>query len=191
MTGFDHLAIAARSLEEGADWLEARLGVALEPGGKHPSMGTHNRLLSLGPREYLELIAIDPEARTPNHARWFGLDHFDGTPRVVGWVIRQHPLQAPEGTRIAEASRDSLRWRITIPDAGQMPVAGAMPMRIDWGGGAHPADSLPDRGLRLTSLTLSAPGPLDLPLDDARIATKLGPAGISARIKTQAGPVVL
>jgi len=43
---FDHVAIATRDLDEGAEWLRARLGVAPEPGGKHPQMGTQNRLLS-------------------------------------------------------------------------------------------------------------------------------------------------
>ncbi len=55
---FDHLAISAASLEQGALAVEAMLGVGLEPGGKHAFMGTHNRLLSLGPGEYLEVIAI-------------------------------------------------------------------------------------------------------------------------------------
>ncbi|WCR09494.1 VOC family protein [Paracoccus stylophorae] len=188
---FDHLAIAARTLAEGAAWLQDRLGVALQPGGKHPSMGTHNMLVSLGPREYLELIAIDPDAPAPGRPRWFGLDDFDGPPRIAGWVIRQTPLTAPPGTRIAQASRGDLRWRITVPDAGQMAGAGAVPMRIDWGDGAHPCDSLPDQGLRLTGLTLRAPVPLSLPLDDARIAVATGPARLAARIATPTGAAEL
>lgn len=182
---FDHIAIAARSLAEGAAWLEGRLGITPEPGGRHPMMGTHNMLLSLGPGAYLELIAIDPEAQAPGRPRWFGLDGFDDTPRLAGWVIRETPLQRPAGTRIAEASRGDLRWRITQPDSGQMPQAGAEPMRIDWGAGPHPSDRLPDRGLQLSRLDL----PLDLlPLDDPRI--RLGP-GFSALITTARGEVRL
>ena len=44
----DHLVVAARTLEEGAAWVEAALGVKTLPGGKHPLMGTHNRVLSIG-----------------------------------------------------------------------------------------------------------------------------------------------
>lgn len=44
----DHLVVAARTLEEGARWLEARTGVPTAPGGRHALMGTHNRLLSPG-----------------------------------------------------------------------------------------------------------------------------------------------
>lgn len=182
-SGFDHIAIAARSLTEGAAWLTDRLGVTLEPGGKHPAMGTHNMLLSLGPGEYLELIAVDPDAPTPGRARWFGLDQFDGPPRLAGWVMRQHPIVAPGGTTLSEASRGDLRWQITLPDAGQMPQDGAEPMRIDWGDGAHPSDMLPDRGLRLARLML----PVTAPLDDPRIRR----GGFSVRVRTPNGEVDL
>ena len=181
--GFDHVAIAARSLEEGAAWLAERLGAAPQPGGRHPLMGTHNMLLSLGPREYLELIAIDPGAPAPQRRRWFGLDGFDGPPRLAGWVMRADPLAAPEGTTITEASRGDLRWRITLPESGQMPQDGARPMLIDWGAGAHPADSLPDHGLRLSALTL----PFAPPPGDPRLQRG---AGFSVRIATPSGRVV-
>lgn len=163
---FDHVAIAARSLAEVANWLAGRLGIPAEPGGKHPLMGTHNLLWSLGPGEYLELIAVDPDAPAPDRPRWFGLDRFDGSPRPVGWVMRQSPLEAPPGTTVSTASRDDLSWRITIPDSGQMPCDGAWPMGIDWGAGPHPSDRLPDRGLRLSRLNL----PLArMPLADPRL----------------------
>jgi len=43
----DHLVVAARTLDEGAAWCEATLGVVPAPGGKHPLMATHNRLLAI------------------------------------------------------------------------------------------------------------------------------------------------
>lgn len=182
---FDHIAIAARSLAEGAACLTDRLGVAPEPGGTHPRMGTHNLLWSLGPGEYLELIAIDPDAPEPDRPRWFGLDRFDGPPRPAGWVMRQSPLAPLPGTTIGTASRGDLSWRITIPDSGQMPGDGAWPMGIDWGTGPHPADSLPDRGLRLSRLIL----PLDrMPLPDSRIR---GGNAFHAVIATPQGEVTL
>ena len=147
---FDHMAIAARTLDEGAAWLAGH-GLTLEPGGRHPGMGTHNRLMSLGPGEYLELIAPDPEADV--RPCWFGLDGFDSPPRVAGWVMRATPLRAPAGTRVVQARRGDLSWQITLPLAGQMPRDGAQPMLIDWGDGPHPSDRLPDRGVRLTTVT--------------------------------------
>ncbi|RMC37630.1 VOC family protein [Paracoccus alkanivorans] len=191
MLELDHFAIAASSLEEGAAWLRDRLGVELQPGGKHPALGTHNMLLSLGPREYIELIAIDPDAPRTDSPGWFGLRDFTGPPRIAGWVLRQSPLEAPEGTHIAEVSRADLRWRITLPDTGQMPGEGTTPMRIDWGNGPHPSDRLPDHGLRLTRLTISAPVAQSLPLDDPRISLTTGPAGFKVRITTPTGEVLL
>lgn len=182
---FDHVAIAARSLDEGATWLADRLGVAPEPGGRHPLMGTHNLLWSLGPGEYLELIAIDPDAPTPGRPRWFGLDGFDGPPRLAGWAMRQSPLTAPPGTTLSTASRGDLSWRITIPDSGRMPEGGARPMGIDWGAGPHPSDRLADRGLRLARLIL----PLsEMPLADPRVR---GGDRFAAVIATPRGEVAL
>ncbi|MFN6996241.1 MAG: VOC family protein, partial [Aquincola tertiaricarbonis] len=59
----DHLVVGARSLEEGAAWCEATFGIVPGPGGQHPLMGTHNRLLRLQggdafAQAYLEIIAI-------------------------------------------------------------------------------------------------------------------------------------
>lgn len=182
----DHLVIAARDLDEGSEWLRDRLGVLPEPGGRHPLMGTHNRLLSLGPHEYLELIAIDPEAAAPRRPRWYGLDDFDDDePRLAGWVARSTPLTAPAGFSIREASRGDLRWRIAIPDSGQTAHDGAEPLLIDWGDGPHPALHLPDHGLRLTTLAL----PLkDAPIVDARL--RLG-HGFSATLSIQDRKIAL
>jgi hypothetical protein len=69
----DHLVVAARTLDAGVAWCEATLGIVPGPGGRHPLMGTHTRLLSIATpafaRAYLEIIAIDAQAPAPAH-RW-------------------------------------------------------------------------------------------------------------------------
>ena len=66
----DHLVIGAATLAEGVAWLEDRLGVTVPAGGKHPLMGTHNRLMQLGHGTFLEIIAIDPDAASPGRRRF-------------------------------------------------------------------------------------------------------------------------
>lgn len=160
----DHLVVAARTLEEGASYVEAVLGVELSPGGQHLHMGTHNLLLSLGPHEYLEVIAIDPNAGKPALKRWFNLDRFEGPPRMTNWVCRTDDLlsaldAAPPGSGQAlELSRGDMTWSMAVPEFGRLPYDDAMPALIEWGAQSpHPNMRLPDHGLRLTRLDVFHP----------------------------------
>lgn len=160
----DHLVVVARSLEEGASYVEAVLGVKLSPGGEHVHMGTHNSLLSLGSKEYLEVIAIDPKSPSPDRPRWFGLDDFDGAPRMTHWVCRTDDLfaasdAAPPGIgQPLDLFRDDFSWSMTVPDSGHLPFDGAMPALIEWEQGSpHPNRQLPDHGLQLTRLDVFHP----------------------------------
>src|SRR5262245_35471964 len=102
----DHLVIGAATLEQGVAWCEEVLGITPMPGGRHPLMGTHNRLFSLAspecPRAYAEIIAIDPEAPPPGRARWFDLDRpevqarLQQSPALLHWAARADDL----GTRL-------------------------------------------------------------------------------------------
>jgi hypothetical protein len=168
MREFDHIVVAARTLDEGAAWVEARLGVAPVPGGKHPTMGTHNRLLRIGPREFLEVIAIDPDAAPPARARWLGLD----SPEVRGrleregaalmhWVERTDDIERAlldygDTVEVLDLARGPYRWKIGVPKDGHRPAGGRLPTLIQWEGGLHPADALPDSGCRLERFTNEA-----------------------------------
>ncbi len=159
----DHIAISARSISEGATFVEKQLGVSLSPGGQHPQMATHNRLLSLGPEIYLEVIAIDPDHPKPSHPRWFNLDNFSGTPQLTNWIARCDDMasaiaDAPAGIGdIVSFTRGELSWQMAVPRNGKLPFDGAYPALITWQGGKHPANLLPDRGCRLKSLRISHP----------------------------------
>jgi hypothetical protein len=182
----DHLVVMAASLGEGVAWCEARLGVTPGPGGAHPLMGTHNRLLRIGtprfPRAYLEIVAIDPGAtptRPPPLRRWFDMDddalratlasgprlgHFVASVPDVQAAVAALAAQGIDRGQVIEASRETprglLQWRITVRDDGRRLFGGALPTLIEWGadvGGSHPGESLPDCGLSLTSLRLSHP----------------------------------
>jgi hypothetical protein len=203
MLVLDHIAVAATDLAAGAQAVEAKLGLTLQPGGQHPHMGTHNRLMSLGP-DYLEVIAIDPEGATPAQPRWFDLDRFTGAPRATTWICRCDDLEAalahaPPGTgRPWDLARADLRWRMGVPEDGILPFDGLFPALIQWQGTAHPAPRLTDLGARLVGLTLFSPQASALraalaPLiTDARISVVEAPVPrMEARIATPNGEVVL
>lgn len=162
MLTFDHIAVSSLTLDEGVDWVEARLGVTLAGGGKHPLMATHNRLLGLGD-VYLEVIAIDPEGAPPGQPRWFDLDRFQGPPRLTNWVARSEDIDAdlaasPRGTGLPlSLARDDYRWKMAVPADGILPFDGGFPALIQWLTPLHPTQTLPDVGVRLKTLTIAHP----------------------------------
>ncbi len=163
MLTLDHIAVSTAALAPGTAEVEAALGVALLPGGEHAAMGTHNRLLSLGPEEYFELIAIHPGAPGPDQPRWFDLDTFSGPTRATTWICRCADLDAalaaaPEGAGVPwDLARGDLRWRMGVPRDGKLPFRGLFPALIEWQGTVHPAPRLADSGVRLAALRLFSP----------------------------------
>lgn len=188
----DHLVVAARTLEEGATWVESRLGVALAPGGKHATMGTHNRLLGLGPGRYLEVIAVDPDAPPPGRPRWFALDEpatierLAKGPALVHWVVRADDIEraiaatAAGQAEILALSRGAYRWRIGVPRSGSLALSGVAPTVIQWDGG-HPAAALAESGCRLERLVLRHP-------EAAHALRLLREAGLGAEEPVEASP---
>lgn len=159
----DHIAVAGETLDAAVAHVEETLGVAMAPGGVHVEMGTHNRLLSLGPGLYLEAIAVDPGAAHPERPRWFDLDRFSGPPRLSNWIARTDDLAAaleaaPEGFGVPVSfTRGRYHWQMAVPGSGRLPYDGAAPALIQWDGALHPADHLPDAGLRLERLRVAHP----------------------------------
>jgi hypothetical protein len=202
----DHLVVACRDLAQGAAWLHQRLGVEPQPGGKHATMGTHNALLKLGPRVYLELIAIDPAAPARARPRWFDLDQASvqerarAEPFLLTWVARANHLveavtRVPALGDIHALSRGAFAWQIAIPDDGALQFGGVLPMVLQWQGEAHPAESLEDRGCALRELRLQHPAATSItPLfRELRVTgpveLRAGPKALSARIVTARGEI--
>jgi hypothetical protein len=213
----DHLVIAAASLEAGVAWVEQRLGVKPVPGGRHVAMGTHNALLRLGPRCYLEVIAIDPDGETPDRPRWFSLDEPEmqarlaAAPALITWVVRTPSLagacaRVPDLGEVMPMTRNAYRWKISVPESGALAWGGVLPAAIQWEAGddgvvRHPCDVLPDSGCELVSLRLSHPaavlgtsGVVAL-FRELRIAgpvdLKSGPKSLAAAVRSPRGEAVL
>lgn len=163
----DHLVYATRDLEATCRDLEIRLGVRASAGGQHPGRGTHNALISIGPRAYLEIIGPDP-LQPETRPVWFGIDQLTA-PKLITWAVRIDNLEAfvkeispnanvgvvrsgsrktPEGT--------TLSWQLTEPQLVQ--GVGLVPFLIEWRSRQHPAHSATS-GPRLVQLRIEHPEP--------------------------------
>jgi hypothetical protein len=187
-TQIDHVVVVAKTLEQGVQWCEATLGITPGPGGEHAQYGTHNRLFKIAtpawPLAYLEIIAIDPQAKGPTQGkRWFDMD--DAAlqaavaiePRLVHLVASTDDLQAarialkaqgldrgPAVSAKRHTRKGVLQWQITVRDDGQRLFNGALPSLIQWGKAdeaeplrLHPRNSLPRSGVALQGISVSHP----------------------------------
>jgi len=163
----DHLVVLAATLEAGRQHVADALGVAPVTGGQHPAMGTHNCLLNLWGGQYLEVLAIDPDAAPPARPRWFGLDQpalqarLAKGPFLAHWVAqvaRPRQLarwQSQYPQRIAPVlpmARGAYRWQITVAEDGSLPRDGLLPTLIQWDSPQHSSAGLPEPQVALRSL---------------------------------------
>ncbi len=200
----DHLVIAAKSLGEGADFVQTHLGVAAQPGGEQKEMGTHTLLLKLGAKIYLEVIAINPRASKPRAPRWFDLDTADlqaalsESPRLITWVastdsIEKLAARCPEPLGSIRVMRGGSPSKVTVPADGHLPGAGLVPTLVEWDGNRHPADRLADQGCSLQALAGAHERPEDIRLALAALGltgampVSQGPARFAVRIVTPFG----
>ena len=172
----DHLLIGASSLTDGIAWLETKTGVRAAIGGSHPGLGTCNALASLGPRQYIEIIAPDPEQDGIPTFYVPGLRGFKD-PRAASWAAQAEDLGADfaaplptgftaEGPRTGSRIRPDgtrLSWTLAFPTHREHgSFGGAFPFFIEWASPeAHPGRTTPS-GLTLRSLTLGHPDPRSL-----------------------------
>ena len=205
MASLDHLVIMATSLEQGVAWCEATLGATPGPGGEHPLMGTHNRLLKIASPgfagAYLELIAINsiaiPSIST-RERRWFDMDdlalrahvaqhgptliHFVAkVPDVTDAVAALATQGIVRGT-VVQAARQTatglLRWQISVRQDGQRLFDGCLPTLIQWGD-IHPTDTMPDSGVSLQRLQVQHPQAAALNAAYQTIGLQLGPTAVT------------
>ena len=167
----DHLIVAATSLGQGVEWVAERLGAQPLPGGRHVAMGTHNALLRIGPRAYLEIIAIDPAGIAPKRARWLDLDDprmraaLAEAPALIHWAVRSQDIEndvkrSPiDVGEILPMQRGDLGWRLTVAEDGRLPGRGLVPTLIEWSDARHPTDRLPEAGIELVTLAAEHPEP--------------------------------
>ena len=194
MNVVDHLIYAAPHLDAGVERLESILGVRAIPGGRHPSYGTRNALLALGPEAYLEVLAPDPDAPPPERPRLFEIDRLDA-PKLAAWAARNSDLEGRveaahrggvELGEIQSGGRERpdgsvLAWRLTDPHV--VLGDGIIPFLIDWGTTESPARAAP-KGCTLLRLRAEHPDP-------ARIGAMLLALGVELAVESGRAPALI
>lgn len=170
MNEIDHIVYKTKDLDASCDYFERLLGIRPVFGGYHKDRGTKNALLYLGPKSYLELIAVDHENEGAKPPRWMGVD-FPGEDRIVRWAKKTSKLghdaqllarHQPEMGKLHQGSRamasgGTLTWQMSLPLAE--PEVEPLPFLIDWTGSKHhPADKL-EPVCQLVEFVVSDPQP--------------------------------
>jgi hypothetical protein len=203
----DHLVFGVPDLSRGIELVEHRTGVRARLGGQHPGRGTHNALMSLGGRQYLEIIAIDPMQVEPSELLFPELKNLS-EPRLIAWAVAVENLVetarraaaqnidtiGPLAGSRAQADGSLLSWQ-TLRISG--PRAEGLPFFIEWEkGAAHPSQQSPS-GCTLASFevehtdvewmrhTLNGLGV------DANVAESPVEVRLKARLQTPKGVVAL
>jgi hypothetical protein len=187
-TAVDHLLLGVANLDRGMAWVERMTGVKAVIGGSHPGVGTQNALISLGGRQYLEIIAPDP-VQTAYH---FPIDVRTLTePRLITWAavttdVNVTAKNAREVSRQIFGPRDGsrarpdgkvLKWK-TLGVLNKFGLQGIepIPFFIEWAADSlHPSQDSP-LGCELQSFEIEHPNRAD-------VIDVLKKLGIEAKVK--------
>jgi hypothetical protein len=157
------------SLDEGIAFIEAKTGVRAAFGGVHPNRGTRNALASLGKRQYLEIISLDPAQPGVRDARTTELERLT-SPRILTWAAGTRDIDALdkrvraagfETSGIAPGSRakpdgTTLEWKTLAVGGSDNDL---VPFVIEWDAAStHPSADSP-AGCTIKELRLEHPDP--------------------------------
>ena len=163
----DHILLGCPDLDTGIAFLQPRTGVKAVFGGVHPGRGTQNALLSLGERQYLEIIAPDPQQADTANSLTLALRALREA-RLVGWAAHPGELRAFakklreegfafEGPTPGSRKRPDgrlLEWQTLHLQDDR---SGLLPFFIAWQADSpHPASNAPE-GVQLTRFELASP----------------------------------
>ena len=113
----DHVIYAAADLDAAAARVDSELGLHARAGGRHEGLGTHNRIVPLGPG-YLELLAVaDPdEAAKSDVGRGLITRLAQSGDGLLGWVVAVDDVDSVArrlGTTTTTIRRAGLSARLT------------------------------------------------------------------------------
>jgi hypothetical protein len=188
----DHLILGAADLHLGIARVTEITGVEPAPGGSHPGAGTRNALLSLGNRQYLEIMAIDNDQK--ESGRMAALIGNLTAPRLIAWAaaadnirnVAQRALSAgckiqgpDKGSRVKPAG-GILKWQ-TVRIVSRF--EDVIPFFIEWDPTVtHPSQDSP-RGCALRDFVIEHP-------DAEEVRKLLQQLGIDASINRGSTPTL-
>ncbi|HEX4946448.1 MAG TPA: VOC family protein [Blastocatellia bacterium] len=189
----DHLLLGVPNLEEGIAWVAEKTGVEAVFGGRHPGLGTHNALLSLGRKQYLEIIAPDPTQTTL--APQFAFLQLATAPRLLTWAAatkdihdiaaQAHAagfeLSGPNHGSRTRPDGQTLRWKTLFL---KNDFSLLIPFFIEWDAASrHPSEDSPT-GCTLRAFEIETPQPETLRLAFRRLGLAANVArGNKARLR--------
>jgi len=145
MHKLDHIVFGASTLEEGTEFIENILQAKLSDIGYHKDMGTHNRVIRISDKVYLEVIAINPKMSNSKNRKWFNLDKsglqskLKKSPQIIGYVIESNDINITKYyDPFFDASRAKHRWQFAMPTNkhnildDEIIETGIIPSLISW-----------------------------------------------------------
>lgn len=172
----DHFMWVCKDLDEAIASFYQVTGVKAEKSGAHKGMGTHNALLSLGEKCYLEILSVDPaqDIQTKFTQRIQALE----VPGLLTWAAQKDDLDdvqvmsceaelvdipAVAASRMTEAG-DQLDWQLKFLGGTEL----GFPFLIDWLDSPHPALTSP-KGCDMGVFTIFSPDAEKLMADFKRL----------------------
>lgn len=208
----DHLVLVCPDLDAGARRFEALTGVHPRFGGAHAGGRTHNALVRIGTRCYLEILAPTGPPNAEDDL-WCRIAHTTHELRVLTYCLRSpRPLsdlaalardRGWSDAKVAANGRTTpdgvaLHWQWLAPKVDGLDLA--FPFFIDWLDSPHPADMLKRAGdsetLALQEFTVTHPEATRLQAILAEIGTPIDTAradspGFQVLLETPRGRVAL
>ncbi len=167
----DHIIWAAADLAHATQRFESLTGIRPQYGGRHASGLTHNALVALGGRCYLEILAPTGDDASDDD-EWSRFARATPEPRLLTYCMRSPlplhelaPIAAAEGCSLGSVAANgrttpdgvALSWQWLAPK--QPSFGRAFPFFIDWQDSPHPAESFaaaqPDAAHAATTIRLA------------------------------------
>jgi hypothetical protein len=184
----DHLLLGTSDRDSGIAWFQGQTGVRAAIGGSHPGRGTRNALVALGGRQYLEIIAPDPDQPADNlQMNLRSLRE----PRLIAWaaittdieaLARRVREQGTAGVVTQDGSRSRpdgrvLKWRtLAVKNDLARAEVDPIPFFIEWASDSpHPSQDAP-AGCQLGAFEFEHPDP-------KRLESTLLTLGIDAAVR--------